>query len=524
MIIIQNISKNFGARVLFKNISFNCPQNAKIALIGNNGAGKTTLLNIFCGFEHDYHGEVIKPKTVRLGYLPQTVNPTPKNTILDEALSGAVDLHAVIHEREAILERMAHDHSQVVFDRYEYLEQCFNDLGGYRVEEDVCDILRGLGFKEEQFDQRPNMLSGGWRMRLEFAKMLLNNPNFLILDEPTNHLDLPSIEWFEGFLKKFNGTVLFVSHDKDLLNRLATHVLHLRLGQLTPYKGNFDAFLDSFTLKQEQNTHLAKGIKQKFDHIQRFVDRFRATPTKAKMVQSRLKSLAKLQILEESIEFEDLDGTMQLKINMIKPSGKVAVQTEDLVIGYDKSLLAKPLSLTIMRGQKIAILGANGLGKTTLLTTLLGTKKALGGHVTLGHNAIVGYFAQEHLDGLQENLTIIENVKEAASTMSEAQVRALLGSLGLPRDDVFKQIKVLSGGEKSRAALACMLVKNPNILFLDEPTNHLDLYACENLGNALSEYDGTVIFVSHNRSFIHTVATHVLYLKEHGAIELEEVE
>ena len=246
MIVLQNISKTFGHRHIFKDISYNCPNKAKVALIGNNGAGKTTLLNILCGFEQDYNGNIIKPKNLRLGYLPQVANPSPEPTILAEALSGAQELNKIMQEREEVLASMATDYSQDNFDRYEYLEQMFQSLGGYRIEDDTKEVLQGLGFQEEQPLDPVTSLSGGWRMRLEFAKILLNSPNFLILDEPTNHLDLPSIEWFEGYLKRFNGTVIFVSHDKDLLNRLATHVLHLREGKLTPYTGNFDDFLEAY--------------------------------------------------------------------------------------------------------------------------------------------------------------------------------------------------------------------------------------------------------------------------------------
>ncbi len=523
MIILQNISKAFGPRDLFKSISFSCPPNSRIALIGNNGAGKTTLLNILCGFEKDYEGEVIQPKGVRLGYLPQEANPNPKPTLLEEALSGAIEVNIIIHQRDAVLERMAEEYTQEIYDQYDYLEQMYNTLECYRVEEDAREILRGLGFKEEQFVLPVDLLSGGWKMRLEFAKMLLNRPNFLILDEPTNHLDLPSIEWFENYLKKFDGTILFVSHDRGLLNRLATYVLHLRQGKLTSHIGNFDKFLDAFTFAQEQNVHAAKHLKQQYEHIEKFVNRFRASPAKARIVQSRLKVLAKLKVLEGGIQFEDLDGNMQLKLDPPKPSGKTVAKVDKLLIGYDKPLI-KELSFNIAKGDRVAILGANGLGKSTLLKTILGRHPALGGQVILGHNVVTGYFAQECLEGLREELTIMDNIRANAVSMREPEIRALLASLGISGANVFKPIEVLSGGEKSRVALACMLAQKPNVLFLDEPTNHLDLYACENLANALAEYTGTLIFVSHNRDFIQTVATHTLYLKEQGILQLEKVE
>ena len=527
MIVLQNISKTFGHRHIFKDISYNCHNKAKVALIGNNGAGKTTLLNILCGFEQDYNGNIIKPKNLRLGYLPQVANPSPEPTILAEALSGAQELNKIMQEREEVLASMATDYSQDNFDRYEYLEQMFQSLGGYRIEDDTKEVLQGLGFQEEQPLDPVTSLSGGWRMRLEFAKILLNSPNFLILDEPTNHLDLPSIEWFEGYLKRFNGTVIFVSHDKDLLNRLATHVLHLREGKLTPYTGNFDDFLEAFALKQEQSTHTAKNLKTQTDHIEQFVNRFRASPSKAKMVQSRIKTLAKLKMIEDDVVFEKLGDTMQLTLENPNPSGKTVLEVNGLVVGYDSPLI-RDSSFTVYRGQKVAILGANGLGKSTLLKTLLGKQAALGGDIVLGHNVVPGYFAQEHLDDLREGDSVLDNINRLAPTIKESDARRLLSNLGLSGDGVFKRVSVLSGGEKSRTSLACILAQRPNLLFLDEPTNHLDLSACENLTDALSEFAGTVIFVSHNRAFIHGVATHVIHLKERGkkqagSVRIEEI-
>jgi len=523
MIIIQNISKSHGPKTLFNNATFNMPENARIALVGNNGAGKTSLLNIICGHDKDFDGEVILPKNVKLGFLPQIPNASPKATLLEEALDGAKELNLVIQQREEILGKIASGlQSDEDLDKYDFLEGRFNDLGGYRISEDAKDILLGLGFKESQMNHEVTSFSGGWRMRIEFAKMLLDNPNFLILDEPTNHLDLPSIEWFENYLQKFQGTILFVSHDKDLLNRLPNHILHLKDGKLTHYKGNFDQFLDAFSLKQEQNTHVAKHLKLRYEHIEKFVNRFRAKPSKANQVRSRLKTLAKLKTMEDSIEFDSMADSMTLKLDNPTPSGRLVLKLDKLYVGYDKPLL-KPLNFNIERGYKIAILGMNGLGKSTILRTIINKLKPLKGEIIWGHKIKYGYFAQEHLDGLDENETILKNVLASDSRLKELEARSLLGSLGLKGDDVLKKISILSGGEKSRTALACILAQKPNLLLLDEPTNHLDLSACENLAEALFEYTGTVIFVSHNRSFIKALATHNVYLKEGELPKLEEV-
>lgn len=524
MIILNNISKSYGPKILFKDANYNMPENGRIALIGNNGAGKTSLLNILCEFDKDYDGEIIKPKRVKLGYLPQIVNPSPKDSLIEEALDGAKELNSVIALRDEILARITEGtQSDEDLDKYDYLEDRFNSLGGYRIKEDAKEILIGLGFKEEQMEEGVDSFSGGWRMRIEFAKMLLDNPNFLILDEPTNHLDLPSIEWFENYLKKFQGTILFVSHDKDLLNRLSTHILHLKGGKLTSYTGNFDKFLDAFTLKQDQNSHAAKHLKLQYEHIEKFVNRFRARPTKARQVQSRLKTLAKIRAMEDCLDFDQMEDTMSLKLDNPNPSGKLVIKLDKLYVGYEKPIL-KPLSFSIERGQKIAILGMNGLGKSTILKTIIGKLNSLGGEITWGHKINYGYFAQEHLEGLDEKQTILQNVLNSESSMKEVEARSLLGALGLKGDEVLKKISVLSGGEKSRTALACMLAKKPNVLLLDEPTNHLDLSACENLAEALDEYTGTVIFVSHNRSFINGLATHQLYLRQGDLIRLEELE
>ena len=285
-------------------------------------------------------------------------------------------------------------------------------------------------------------------MRIEFAKMLLDNPNFLILDEPTNHLDLPSIEWFEGYLKKFQGTILFVSHDKDLLNRLSTHILHLNRGKLKSYTGNFDEFLDAFTLKQDQNYHAAKHLQKQYEHIEKFVNRFRARPTKACQVQSRVKTLAKIRAMEDSLEFDEMRDTMSLKLANPYPSGKHIAKLDKVYVGYEKPIL-KPLTFSIERGQKIAILGMNGLGKSTILKTLIGKIDSLGGEITWGHKINYGYFAQEHLEGLDEKQTILKNVMDSESSMKEVEARKLLGALGLKVDEALKKISVLSGGEKA---------------------------------------------------------------------------
>lgn len=522
MILLKNISKTFGQRFLFKDINYTFPQNGRAALIGNNGAGKTTLLNIICGLDENFEGKILIPKQVRMGYLPQIYNQNPLSSLLNEAMSGASEINAVVRERSEVLLKIEQDYTQKLYDRFEVLEDQFKALKGYRIEEDTKHLLKGFGFQQEQFDLPVTQLSGGWRMRLEFVKMLINKPNFLVLDEPTNHLDLPSIEWLETFLQKYEGIILFVSHDKDLLNRLATHVLHLRQGKLTEYPGNFDAFLEGFELKQTQNSQIVRQLDTQRAHIETFIKRFGAKASKASQARSKLKALLKLEMLKDSVEIEQLSDTMNLTLQNPKPSGKVVLKVNSISIGYDKPLL-KGLNFIIERGMRLAILGANGLGKTTLLKTLLGIQKQLQGSLEFGHNVQIGYFAQENIESLDETQTILENASQANTHLREQDLRCLLANLGISGGEVNKKVAVLSGGEKSRVALSCLLAKQPNTLFLDEPTNHLDLSACENLAMSLSDFSGTVIFVSHNSAFINSVATHTLYLEQHGKYTFTEV-
>lgn len=511
MIRLSNITKTFGARTLFKNLNFHFPSNARVALVGTNGAGKTTLLNIMCGFEDRDEGEIICPRGVKLGYLPQQPNPNPASTLLSECMQGAIEICALMREREELLNKMSADFTSELYEKYEAAEQRFVELEGYKIEDTAKTLLLGLGFKEEQLDKPVTFLSGGWRMRLELAKILLNAPDVLILDEPTNHLDLPSIRWFEEYLQSFRGTVIFVSHDRDLLNNLATHVLHLRHGKLDAYTGNFTQFLDAFELKQEQNSHTLKHLKNQYEHVESFVNRFRGKPSKAAQVRSRLKMLARLRAVEESVEVEEMDKAMPLELTLKQKSGTEVLKIEDLSIGYDQPLLSK-FHLKMQRGEKVAITGANGKGKSTLIKVLAGKLDPLAGNLNYGHNVLLGYVPQEAEEILDLKKTILENVQDAKPSASQFEVRKLLGSVGLSGDNVFKPTHLISGGEKSRTALCCILINHPNLLILDEPTNHLDLSMVEVLGNALSEFEGTVIFISHNRAFIETVATKVIEL------------
>ncbi|MCE3230830.1 MAG: transporter ATP-binding protein, partial [Alphaproteobacteria bacterium] len=399
MIYVQNLIKRLGGKAVLNNVSYHFPQGEHIALVGDNGAGKSTFLNILCGLDEADEGTLIKPKGLVLGYLPQEPNPHPASTVLDECLEGAVRVKAIGKVRDRYLAEMAESYSDELYEAYDKAESEFQALHGYEIESDAKKYLVGLGFSTGQFDQSPHELSGGWRMRLELAKILVNNPNFLILDEPTNHLDLPSLVWLEAYLQSFEGTVLFVSHDRALLNRLATITLHLAYGSLTAYTGNYDQFVTQRDLANTQTEAQAKGLQQKQAQLQQFVDRFGAKASKAAQASSRQKQIDKLKEEEKALNLPQAQRVISANLKIASPSGKDVLKLHKATVGYT-SPIARNLSLSIQRGQRMAIIGANGIGKSTLVKTLASSLPLLQGELEFGHNVLLGYHAQNHLDSL----------------------------------------------------------------------------------------------------------------------------
>ena len=520
MIRIDNLHKSYGTKTDLDHVSYHFPEHERIALVGANGAGKTTLLDILTEQTDIDGGTILKPSRLRLGYLPQEPSANPAPTVLEEVVSGGEGFMQALYRRHhQALEKMTHAYSDQAYAEFERVEGEFKREGGYSMESDARAVLTGLGFSPETIAKDPRALSGGWRMRLELAKIFVNRPNFLILDEPTNHLDLPSLVWVERWLQNFEGTLLFVSHDKSLLDRLPTLTLHLNLGNLTPYKGNFSAFLVERELRQEQEVATAESLRRRREHLQSFVDRFGAKATKAAQAQSRVKMIAKIRDLEDAVNIEEDIGTMAFNLPEAPPSGREVLKIKGGAIGY-ATTLASGINLLVEKGQRIAVIGANGIGKSTLLKTIAGAVQAHAGTFELGYNVKMSWFAQDQLDTLNPKKTVLANVLEASAEATEREARAVLGSLLFRGDDVFKNVGVLSGGEKARVGLSRLLTQRSNFLLMDEPTNHLDLSSVEILSGALSEYTGTLLFVSHDRNFIDEVCSHVFVMLPDGRSQL----
>ena len=520
MIRIENLVKTYGNKTLLRGASFHFPNGEKIALIGDNGAGKSTLLNMITELETPDDGAILRPQKISLGYLPQEPNSNPKSRVIDECEAGNEHIVSLKAKMDAAIKKMETDHQESSIQAYEAAETAYKSAGGYSLNAKASSILSGLGFSSEVLNQSPLQLSGGWRMRLELAKLFIRNPDFLILDEPTNHLDLPSLVWVENYLKNFSGTLLFVSHDKTLLNRLATLTLHLHQGTLVAYKGNYNKFLEASTLRRDQEAAARAQLQRRKDELESFVKRFGAKATKAKQAQSRVKMIARLEKEEDQIPEQTTETKLSFSLPNPEKSDRILFKVEEGAIGYSKPL-SIGINLQIERGHKIAVIGANGIGKSTLLKTIVGKVKALEGLFDKSNRTLISYFAQDQLETLEPELSIFDNI-QGNSDWGQKDIRGLLGSFLFSGDDVFKKVKVLSGGEKSRVGLANVLSRKSNLLLLDEPTNHLDMKSAESLITALNDYKGTMIFVSHDRELIDQVCSHIFAMLPDGRSMLFE--
>jgi len=511
LIRIDQLARHIGGRVLFRDLSLVVRAGDRIGLVGPNGAGKTTLLRILAGEDTADEGRCDRPKGVRVGLLKQEIDPTSTRSVRDEASSALGHLDALEQEMRALEQRMSESGDHVptdVAERYDRVSSEFAAGGGFERDAEVARVLAGLGFGEADFDAPLSSFSGGWLMRVELAKLFLARPDVLLLDEPTNHLDLPAIEWFEEAISDLPGALIVVSHDRSFLRKHANRIVEFDgIGGAQLDEAGFDRHLQLREERLEQLAARKANQDREIAQMERFVERFRAKSTKAKQAQSRIKALDRIERIELP---EQNKKVMRMRIPEPPRSGERVVELHDVAKAYDDNVVYEDLSLTVQRGERLALVGPNGAGKSTLLRMVAGALAPDAGRRELGHNVEVGFFAQHQLESLDLGRSVLDEVSRSASTEDGARLRAHLGAFLFSGDDVDKKIGVLSGGEKARVALAKMLLRPTNLLVLDEPTNHLDLRSREVLEDALADYGGTLVFVSHDRSFINALATRVL--------------
>src|SRR5687768_334799 len=512
MISFTRISKQYGRQVLFVDTSFQLNPGEKVGLVGPNGAGKTTLFRMIVGEEQPDEGDVSVPKKLTIGYFRQDVEELSGRSVIDEVIAGSGRLGDLHHELEALQHAMA-DPDQAgdmdrILARFGEVQEEYDHLGGYAIESQAREILHGLGFDDDRIDGDVGALSGGWKMRVAMARVLLGNPDVLLMDEPTNHLDIESIIWLENFLKTHEGSLLMTSHDREFMNRIVSKIAEIDGGEITVYSGNYD-FYERERALREANREAAYARQQAMlAKEQRFIDRFKTHAAKAAQVQSRIKALDKI----EKIELPKKRRVVKFEFREPPRSGDQVAVVDGVSKAYGRRVVYDRLSMTIRRGERWCVMGRNGAGKTTLLKILSGGLAPDDGEVRLGASLKMGYFAQQSLDLLDPNLTIIEQLQKDFPREGLGTLRSLAGAFQFSGDDIDKKIRALSGGEKSRLVMARMLFDPPNFLVLDEPTNHLDLATKEMLVDSLKDFQGTMIFVSHDRAFLRGLSNRVLEL------------
>jgi ATPase subunit of ABC transporter with duplicated ATPase domains len=512
MISLSNINKQYGKQLVFVDASFQLNPGEKVGLVGPNGAGKTTLFRMIVGEEDPDDGEVSVPKRLTIGYFRQDVEEMKGRSVLDEAIAGsgrAGDLH---HELEA-LQKALEDPAQAgdmdrILMQFGEVQEEYEHLGGYTLEAQAREVLHGLGFQDDQIDGDVGALSGGWKMRVALARVLLGRPDVLLMDEPTNHLDIESIIWLEQFLKSFAGALLMTSHDREFMNRLVSKIAEIDSGEIVSYSGDYDFYERERTIREANQQAAFARQQSMLAKEQRFIDRFKTHAAKAAQVQSRIKALDKI----DKIELPKKRQVVKFDFRVPPRSGEMVAVIEDLDKSYGPRVIYKGFNLTIRRGERWAVMGRNGAGKTTLLKMIAGASEPDAGSVRLGASLNMGYFAQQSLDVLDPDSTVIEQLQNDFPQDGLGSLRSLAGAFQFSGDDVDKKIRSLSGGEKSRLAMARMLYNPPNFLVLDEPTNHLDLATKEMLVEKLKDFEGTMIFVSHDRVFLRGLGSRVLEL------------
>ena len=512
MIALSSVSKQYGRQLLFVEASFQLNSGEKVGLVGPNGSGKTTLFRMITGEEQPDEGEISVPKKLTIGYFRQDVEDMAGRSVVDEAIAGSGRVGSLHHELEALQHAMA-DPAQAgamdrILARFGEVQEEYDHLGGYALEAQAREVLHGLGFDDDRIDGDVGALSGGWKMRVAMARVLLGNPDVLLMDEPTNHLDIESIIWLEQFLKARSGALLMTSHDREFMNRVVSRIAEIDDGEITVYTGDYD-FYERERAIRDANREAAYARQQAMlAKERRFIERFSAHAAKAAQVQSRVKALDKI----EKIELPKKRRVVKFDFRQPARSGEQVVTVDRVSKAYGRHVVYDGLSMTIRRGERWCVMGRNGAGKTTLLRMVAGALAPDAGEVRLGASLKMGYFAQQALDLLDPELTVAGQLERDFPQESIGTLRNLAGAFQFSGDDVEKKIRSLSGGEKTRLAMARMLLDPPNFLVLDEPTNHLDLATKEMLVEALGGFEGTMLFVSHDRTFLRGLSNRVIEL------------
>jgi ATP-binding cassette subfamily F protein 3 len=515
MISVVNISLGFGGRALLKDVGFRLGPHDRIGLIGSNGAGKTTLLKILVGSQLPEVGEVAKAKYVTVGYLPQEGMSTAGRTLYDEAESVFADILETRKALDDVHRQMREaDHATADFSEllevYGELQHKLEASDAFRMKTGIEKVLTGLGFAKTDFQRMTEEFSGGWQMRIALARLLLQQPSLLLLDEPTNHLDLDSLQWLEEYLRSYEGAVMLVSHDSRFLDTMTTKTFELSMGALTIYMGNYSRALQEKGERREHQLAAHRNQQQQIKQTERFIERFRYKATKARQVQSRIKQLEKL----ERIEIEDEESAIHFSFPAASPSGRSVMELRGIRKSYGTLSVFSGIDFDVDRADRIAFVGVNGAGKSTLARILAGIEPVDDGTRIIGHNVVLSYFAQHQAEELKPDLDVLETVNRVAVGDIRKNLRNLLGCFLFSGDDVFKKVSVLSGGEKSRLALAKMLLEPSNFIILDEPTNHLDMRSKAVLQTALLEFEGSCVIVSHDRDFLDPLVTKVVEFRE----------
>ena len=516
MLNIHNLSVSFGGTYLFEEVTFRLGSGDRVGLVGKNGAGKSTMLKILAGDFKPDSGQIATEKEVKMGFLRQDIDFDHGRTVLEEAYEAFTEIKVVEKKLEKINHQLvsrtdyeSEAYSQIIEDLSDYTHR-FELLGGYNYVGDTEKILLGLGFKREDFNNQTDTFSGGWRMRIELAKLLLQSNDILLLDEPTNHLDIESIIWLEGFLRNFPGVVVIVSHDKMFLDNVTNRTIEISLGKAYDYNKPYSQYLILREEIREKQLATQKNQAKKIEETEKLIEKFRAKASKASMAQSLIKKLDKVERIEVD---EDDTSVMNISFPVSQTPGRVVIEAEHVTKAYGDKTILKDISLLVERGSKIAFVGQNGQGKSTFMKAIVNEFKYQGS-IKLGHNVQLGYFAQNQAEYLDGEITLLETMTNAATDTNRSKVRDMLGSFLFRGDDVEKKVKVLSGGERNRLALCKLLLQPINVLVMDEPTNHLDIKSKNVLKAALKKYEGTLLLVSHDRDFLQGMSNIVYEFKD----------